>query len=92
MTLVVGTSNLTCDGSCMLQTLALAQQLRATGQFTVVAVTRPFGFEGTRRLAAADKMIAELESIAQLVPASSRFGPQSFAFLQGAQLYSLSGC
>ena len=51
----------------MLQTLALARQLRATGQFTVVAVTRPFGFEGMRRLAAADKMISELESIAQLV-------------------------
>ena len=57
-----------------MQTLALARQLRATGQFTVVAVTRPFGFEGTRRLAAADKMIAELESIAQLVCDLTRRG------------------
>ena len=32
-----------------------------------MAVTRPFGFEGTRRLAVADKMIAELADIAQLV-------------------------
>ena len=54
---------------CIPQALALARQLRASGQFTVVAVTKPFGFEGTRRLAAADKMIAELESIAQLVRA-----------------------
>jgi hypothetical protein len=30
-------------------------------------VTRPFGFEGARRLAVADKMLAELADIAQLV-------------------------
>lgn len=34
----------------------------------MAALTRPFGFEGARKLEAADKLIAELEQIAHLVP------------------------
>lgn len=44
----------------------LARELRAAGHFTVAALTRPFAFEGARKLEAADKLIAELEQIAHL--------------------------
>ena len=50
-----------------LQVGSLARELRAAGHFTVAALTRPFGFEGARKLAAADSLIAELEQIAHLV-------------------------
>ena len=37
------------------------------GHFTAVSVTRPFEFEGQRKVEAADRMIAALEEAAHLV-------------------------
>ena len=51
----------------VLQLLSLVTALRDTGHFTVVSVTRPFEFEGQRKLDAADRMIAALEEAAHLV-------------------------
>ncbi len=42
-------------------------RLRETGHFTAVSVTRPFEFEGQRKVDAADHMIAALEEAAHLV-------------------------
>jgi len=42
-------------------------RLRETGHFTAVSVTRPFEFEGQRKVDAADRMIAALEEAAHLV-------------------------
>lgn len=50
-----------------LQLLSLVNRLRDTGHFTAVSVTRPFEFEGQRKLDAADRMIAALEEAAHLV-------------------------
>lgn len=47
--------------------LSLVTALRDTGHFTVVSVTRPFEFEGQRKVDAADRMIAALEEAAHLV-------------------------
>ncbi len=52
---------------CDLQLLSLVKSLRETGHFTAVSVTRPFEFEGQRKVEAADKMIAALEEAAHLV-------------------------
>ena len=52
--------------SCM-QLLSLVKSLRDTGHFTAVSVTRPFEFEGQRKVEAADRMIAALEGAAHLV-------------------------
>lgn len=51
-------------GSTML--LQLAAYLRRTGHFVVAALTRPFDFEGRRRLEEADALIEALSDIAQL--------------------------
>lgn len=51
---------------CM-QLLSLVKSLRDTGHFTCVSVTRPFEFEGQRKVEAADRMIAALEGAAHLV-------------------------
>lgn len=50
-----------------MQLLSLVKSLRDTGQFTAVSVTRPFEFEGQRKVEAADRMIAALEGAAHLV-------------------------
>ncbi|DBA68374.1 hypothetical protein WJX79_000768 [Trebouxia sp. C0005] len=47
--------------------LSLVNRLRETGHFTAVSVTRPFEFEGQRKVDAADRMIAALEEAAHLV-------------------------
>ncbi len=52
---------------CDLQLLSLVNRLRETGHFTAVSVTRPFEFEGQRKVDAADRMIAALEEAAHLV-------------------------
>jgi cell division GTPase FtsZ len=49
------------------QLLQLVRELRAAGIFTAVAVTRPFAFEGPRKIEAADKLIALLRKSAHLV-------------------------
>lgn len=51
----------------VLQLLSLVKALRETGHFTAVSVTRPFEFEGQRKVEAADRMIAALEGAAHLV-------------------------
>lgn len=55
--------------SCMgdLQIVQLVRALRAAGHFTAVAITRPFGFEGNRRVQAAENLIGVLEEAAHLV-------------------------
>lgn len=50
-----------------MQLLSLVTGLRETGHFTAVSVTRPFEFEGQRKVEAADRMIAALEEAAHLV-------------------------
>ncbi|KAK9810099.1 hypothetical protein WJX72_004870 [[Myrmecia] bisecta] len=45
----------------------LVRSLRAAGHFTAVAVTRPFEFEGSRKVDAADRLISLLEEAAHLV-------------------------
>lgn len=50
-----------------MQLLSLVKSLRDTGHFTAVSVTRPFEFEGQRKVQAADRMIAALEGAAHLV-------------------------
>ena len=52
---------------CCMQLLSLVKSLRDTGHFTCVSVTRPFEFEGQRKVEAADRMIAALEGAAHLV-------------------------
>ncbi|BDA41543.1 probable cell division protein FtsZ 2 at N-terminal half [Coccomyxa sp. Obi] len=47
--------------------LQLVGELRAAGIFTVAAVTRPFTFEGPRKLEAADHLVASLRQCAHLV-------------------------
>lgn len=42
-------------------------QLRRRGFFVAVALTRPFGFEGPRKLEAADALVGALEEVAHLV-------------------------
>lgn len=49
------------------QLLSLVKALREAGHFTAVSVTRPFEFEGQRKVEAADRMIAALEGAAHLV-------------------------
>lgn len=51
-------------GSTML--LQLASYLRRCGYFVVAAMTRPFDFEGRRRLEEADALIEALSDVAQL--------------------------
>ena len=47
--------------------MELVARLRAAGHFTIVAMTRPFEFEGMRRLQAADALVGRLEDAAHLV-------------------------
>ncbi len=49
------------------QVLQLVGELRAAGIFTVAAVTRPFNFEGPRKIEAADRLIGSLKPCAHLV-------------------------
>jgi hypothetical protein len=50
-----------------LQLLQVAAYLRRTGFFVVAALTRPFEFEGRRKLEEADALIEALQDVAQLV-------------------------
>eukprot|EP00878_Enallax_costatus_P030460 GHUV01033165.1.p1 GENE.GHUV01033165.1~~GHUV01033165.1.p1 ORF type:complete len:328 (+),score=85.69 GHUV01033165.1:149-1132(+) len=59
-------------GSTLL--LQIAAYLRRTGFFVVTAVTRPFEFEGRRKLEEADALIEALQDVAQLVVGFSRHG------------------
>ncbi|KAG2484764.1 hypothetical protein HYH03_016418 [Edaphochlamys debaryana] len=47
--------------------LQLVRHLRRCGYFVAVALTRPFEFEGARKLEAADALISTLEEVAHLV-------------------------
>ena len=47
--------------------LDFVQHARSKGIMAVVAVTKPFAFEGARKLQAADKLIADLKSDADMV-------------------------
>lgn len=47
--------------------LQIAAYLRRTGFFVVAALTRPFDFEGRRKLEEADALIEALQDVAQLV-------------------------
>lgn len=47
--------------------LQLVGELRAAGIFTVVAITRPFNFEGPRKIELADRLTASLKQCAHLV-------------------------
>ncbi len=53
--------------SSVSQVLDFVQNARSKGIMAVVAVTRPFAFEGTRKLQAADKLIADLKNDADMV-------------------------
>jgi hypothetical protein len=55
------------DFLCALQLLQVAAYLRRTGFFVVAALTRPFEFEGRRKLEEADALIEALQDVAQLV-------------------------
>ena len=54
--------------------MSLVNSLRETGHFTAVSVTRPFEFEGQRKVEAADRMIAALEEAAHLVVVVEQVG------------------
>ncbi len=51
----------------LMQLLQLATYLKRQGLFVVAALTRPFEFEGRRKLEEADALIEALDDIAQLV-------------------------
>lgn len=53
-----------------LQLLQVANYMRRTGYFVVAALTRPFEFEGRRKLEEADALIEALQDVAQLVVSS----------------------
>jgi hypothetical protein len=59
------------------QVLQLVRELRAAGIFTAVAVTRPFTFEGPRKMEAADKLTAALRECAHLVAVIEQASPIS---------------
>ena len=50
-----------------MQLLHLAGKLRAAGLFTIVAVTKPFAFEGPRKMEAASFLISQLAEHANLI-------------------------
>lgn len=49
------------------QLLHLAGRLRAAGLFTIVAVTKPFAFEGPRKMEAATFLISQLAEATHLI-------------------------
>lgn len=51
--------------------LQLVNHLRRQGFFVSVALTRPFGFEGVRKLEQADALIEAMEEVAHLVVRST---------------------
>jgi hypothetical protein len=53
---------------------AQVTDLRRSGHVVVVALTRPFGFEGPRKLEAADALVELLETVAQLVVGRGEMG------------------
>ena len=57
-----------------LQLVHLVRSLRAAGHFTAVAVTKPFEFEGQRKLEAAERLLAALEEAAHLVVVVEQVG------------------
>ncbi len=57
-----------------MQVLQVVGELRAAGIFTVAAVTRPFTFEGPRKLEAADRLVASLRQCAHLVAVIEQAG------------------
>ncbi|GLC61462.1 hypothetical protein PLESTB_001758900 [Pleodorina starrii] len=62
---VLGSAFGSPGGSPML--LQLVRHLRRQGYFVAAALTRPFEFEGARRLEAADTLISVMEEVAHLV-------------------------
>lgn len=62
-----------------LQLLQIAAYLRRTGFFVVTAVTRPFDFEGRRKLEEADALIEALQDVAQLVVGRDKRGNMTAA-------------
>jgi predicted alpha/beta-hydrolase family hydrolase len=78
-------------GSTLL--LQLAAFLRRSGYFVVAALTRPFDFEGRRRLEEADALIEALSDVAQLTVGRKLLGVGAsmliFALVHGC-LVSLS--
>ena len=51
---------------CFLQMLQVAAHMRRQGYFVVAALTRPFDFEGRRKLEEADALVEALSEVAQL--------------------------
>lgn len=47
--------------------MQVVNHLRRQGFFVAVALTRPFGFEGQRKLEQADTLVEALEQVAHLV-------------------------
>ncbi|KXZ44556.1 hypothetical protein GPECTOR_65g174 [Gonium pectorale] len=62
---VLGSAFGSPGGSPML--LQLVRHLRRQGYFVAAALTRPFEFEGARRLEAADTLISTMQEVAHLV-------------------------
>jgi cell division GTPase FtsZ len=52
--------------------LQLVRHLRRQGYFVAATLTRPFEFEGARRLEAADALISTMEEVAHLVVSGVR--------------------
>lgn len=50
-----------------LQLLQVASHMRRAGMFVVVAVTRPFDFEGRRKVEEASALVEALQDVANLV-------------------------
>ena len=50
-----------------MQLLHLVEKLREAKLFTIVAVTKPFAFEGTRKMDAAVSLVSQLAATSHLV-------------------------
>lgn len=62
-----------------LQMLQLVNHLRRCGYFVAVALTRPFTFEGARKLEQADALIEAMEDVAAMVVSGDGGACRSFA-------------
>jgi hypothetical protein len=59
-------SLLSCGADIVTQMLQVAAHMRRQGYFVVAALTRPFDFEGRRKLEEADALVEALAEVAQL--------------------------
>lgn len=65
MVFVLGSSFGSPGGATLM--LQLVNHLRRQGFFVAVALTRPFAFEGARKLEQADTLIEAMEEVAHLM-------------------------